>query len=146
MKTSARSTIRALALTVAALAAAGLAQAKSVPGDGAQPIVELMVTITKHEGELNLTPDQLKALDDWKKTAMPIRMGIQKRILDARDQLRQAILENKPAAEREVLMKQALDAEREHFQARDRCVEQMRKVLRPDQFAQVVRLYLDELR
>lgn len=43
-------------------------------------------------------------------------------------------------------MKQIADAEVEHFQGRNRCVEQLRKTLSADQFAQLSKLYLDGLR
>ena len=144
-----RSTIQTLrqgALLLALVVATGLAVAKGVPGDGAIPVVELMPLTMKHEADLKLTADQIKSLDDYRKQAMPARVGVQKKIVELRGQLRMAILENKPQAEREALMRQIAEAEVQHFQGRDRCVEQLRKTLSAEQFAQLSKLYLNGLR
>lgn len=134
-------------LMVAALAAStSLAQAKSVPGDGATPMVELMPLTMKYEADLKLTPEQIKALDDYRKEAAPGRIAIQKKIIDLRGQLRMAILDNAPTAQREALMKDITDAEVAHFKGRERCVEFMRKGLSAEQFAQLKDLYLAGLR
>ncbi len=139
-------------LTVATFAVAtlavgtSLAQAKSVPGDGATPVVELMPLTMRYEADLKLSSEQIKALDAFKKEAMPVRVGVQKKIIELRGQLRMAILDNKPVAEREALMQQIAEAEISHFKGRDRCVEFMRKTLSAEQFAQLTRLYLDGLR
>jgi Spy/CpxP family protein refolding chaperone len=139
-------TLRRGALLLALVATTGLAVAKNVPGDGAIPVVELMPLTMKHEADLQLTPEQIKALDDYRKQAMPGRVAVQKKILSLRGELRMAILENKPQAERETLMKQIADAEVEHFQGRNRCVEALRKIMNADQFARLSKLYLDGLR
>jgi hypothetical protein len=139
-------TLRRGALLLALVATTGLAVAKNVPGDGAIPVVELMPLTMKHEADLQLTPDQIKALDDYRKQAMPGRVAVQKKILSLRGELRMAILDNKPQAERETLMKQIADAEVEHFQGRNRCVEALRKIMSADQFARLSKLYLDGLR
>ncbi len=144
-----RSTIQTLrqgALLLALVVATGLAVAKGVPGDGAIPVVELMPLTMKHEADLKLTADQIKSLDDYRKQAMPGRVAVQKKIIELRGQLRMAILDNKPQADRDALMKQIADAEVQHFQGRDRCVEHLRKTLNADQFAQLSKLYLDGLR
>lgn len=134
----------ALALTFLTLA--GLATAKGVPGDGAIPVVELMPLTMKYEADLKLSAEQIKALDDYRKQAMPGRVAVQKKIIELRGQLRVAMLDNKPQADREALMKQIADAEVEHFQGRNRCVEHLRKTLSAEQFAQLSKLYLDGLR
>jgi hypothetical protein len=71
---------------------------------------------------------------------------VQKKIQTLRGELRMALLEGKPAAEREALMRQVADAEIEHFQGRERCVEQLRKTLSGEQFVQLTQLYLGDLR
>jgi hypothetical protein len=134
------------AVTLSTLSVASLAQAKSVPGDGATPIVELMPLSMRYEAELKLSADQIKVLDAFRKEAMPVRVGIQKKIIELRGQLRMAILDNKPPAEREALMQQIAEAEVAHFKGHDRCVEFFRKTLSADQFAQITRLYLEGLR
>jgi len=125
---------------------ASLAQAKSVPGDGATPVVELMPLIMKYEVDLKLTPEQIKAMDGYRKEAAPGRIAIQKKIVDLRGQLRMAILDNAPTAQREALMKDIADAEVAHFKGRERCVEFMRKALSAAQFSQLKDLYLAGLR
>ena len=137
---------RGLTLALALAAGAGLAQAKSVPGDGAVPVVELMPLTMRYEADLKLTPEQIASLDAYRKQAMPGRVALQKKILDLRGQLRMAILDNKPAAEREALMGQIAEAEVAHFKGRDRCVEHLRTTLNAEQFAELTRLYLAGLR
>ena len=137
---------RSLTLALALAAGAGLAQAKSVPGDGAIPVVELMPLTMRYEADLKLTPEQIASLDAYRKQAMPGRVALQKKILDLRGQLRMAILDNKPAAEREALMGQIAEAEVAHFKGRDRCVEHLRTTLNAEQFAELTRLYLTGLR
>lgn len=137
---------RGLTLALALAAGAGLVQAKSVPGDGAIPVVELMPLTMRYEADLKLTPEQIASLDAYRKQAMPGRVALQKKILDLRGQLRMAILDNKPAAEREALMGQIAEAEVAHFKGRDRCVEHLRTTLSAEQFAELTRLYLASLR
>ena len=137
---------RSLTLALALAAGAGLAQAKSVPGDGAIPVVELMPLTMRYEADLKLTPEQIASLNAYRKQAMPGRVALQKKILDLRGQLRMAILDNKPAAEREALMGQIAEAEVAHFKGRDRCVEHLRTTLNAEQFAELTRLYLAGLR
>ena len=137
---------RSLTLAFALAAGAGLAQAKSVPGDGAIPVVELMPLTMRYEADLKLTPEQIASLDAYRKQAMPGRVALQKKILDLRGQLRMAMLDNKPAAEREALMGQIAEAEVAHFKGRDRCVEHLRTTLNAEQFAELTRLYLAGLR
>jgi len=135
-----------LLMAAALTLGASLAQAKSVPGDGATPVVELMPLIMKYEADLKLTPEQIKAMDGYRKEAAPGRIAIQKKIVDLRGQLRLAILDNAPTAQREALMKDIADAEVAHFKGRERCVEFMRQNLSAAQFAQLKDLYLAGLR
>jgi len=138
--------LRRAAVVLAMVTASGLATAKGVPGDGALPVVELMPLTMKHEADLKLNAEQIKSLDDYRKQAAPGRIVVQKKIIDLRGQLRMAILDNRPAADREALMKQIVDAEVEHFKGRDRCVEHVRKTLDAAQYQQLVALYLGGLR
>jgi len=138
--------LRGTTLMLVLLLASGLAAAKSVPGDGAIPVVELMPLTMKHEADLQLTAEQIQALDDYRKQAMPGRVALQKKILTLRGELRMAILDNKPTVEREALMKQIAEVEVEHFKGRERCVEALRKIMSAEQFTQISKLYLDGLR
>src|SRR3990167_1073434 len=88
----------------------------------------------------------IQALDDYRKQAMPGRVALQKKILTLRGELRMAILDNQPPANREALMKQIAEAEVEHFKGRERCVEALRKIMSAEQFTQISQLYLDGLR
>lgn len=139
-------TLRGSAIALALVATSFMATAKSVPGDGALPVVELMPLTIKREADLKLAPDQAKSLDDYRKQAAPGRMAVQKKILELRGQLRMAIPDNRPAAERETLMRQIADAEVEHFKGRERCVEFVRRTLDAGQYQQLVALYLGGLR
>lgn len=129
-----------------AAAMSGATFAKSVPGDGAKPVVELMPIVVRHEAALDLSADQIAALEAFRKENMPTRIKVQKEILDKRAELRAAILEGRPAAEREALIRDVADAEIRHLQGRDRCADFMRNTLSEAQYAEVVRLYLDALR
>ena len=144
ISTLARSLTLALALALAA--GAGLAQAKSVPGDGAIPVVELMPLTMRYEADLKLTPEQIASLNAYRKQAMPGRVALQKKILDLRGQLRMAILDNKPQAERDALMTRIADDEVAHMKGRNTCVETVRMILTAEQFAELTRLYLAGLR
>jgi Spy/CpxP family protein refolding chaperone len=138
--------LRRAALALGLLTLGGFAVAKSVPADQGLPVVELMPLVIKHEADLRLSTEQIQVLADYRKQAMPGRISVQKKIQTLRGELRMAILAGKPAAERAALMKQVADAEIEHFQGRDRCVEQVRKTLSAEQFAQLSQIYLDGLR
>ena len=120
--------------------------AKPVPADQGLPVVQLMPLVIKHEADLRLSAEQIEVLADYRKQAMPGRISVQKKIQTLRGELRMALLEGKPAAEREALMRQVADAEIEHFQGRERCVEQVRKTLSGEQFVQLTQLYLGGLR
>lgn len=124
----------------------GVVSAKNVPGDAAIPVVELMPLTMKHEADLGLSDAQIKALVDFRKQAMPNRVAVQKKIVELRGQLRMAILENKPQADREVLAKRIGEAEVEHMQGRSRCTDFLRQTLSTEQFSQLSKLYLDGLR
>jgi hypothetical protein len=137
---------RSLTVALALAAGAGLALAKSVPADGALPVVELMPLTMKHEADLKLSTEQIQALTDYRKQAMPNRVAVQKQILDLRGQLRMAMLENKPQAERDALIARIADAEVAHLKGRNTCVEAVRQILNAEQFAELQRLYLSGLR
>lgn len=135
-----------LSLVVVLSTLLGAAQARSVPGDGALPVVQLMPLVMKHEADLNLTGAQLDALAAYRKTAMPARIAVQNRILELRGRLRVALLDNGPQAERDALMQQIAAAEIEHFKGRERCVENLRQVLDAGQYAKLRQFYLADLR
>jgi len=139
-------TLRHGAILLALLAATGLTAAKGVPGDGALPVVELMPLTMRYEADLKLSAEQIKALADYRQQAMPGRVALQKKIIDLRGQLRMAILDNRPQAERDALMQQIAEAEVQHFQGRNRCVENLRQTLSAEQFGQLKALYLNGLR
>lgn len=120
--------------------------AKSVPGDGAKPVVELMPIVTRHEAALDLSAEQIAAIEAFRKEAMPVRLLVQQEILDKRAALRTAILEDKPASERADLMREIADTEVRHFEGRNRCAEFLRTTLTGAQYDEVVRLYLEALR
>ena len=143
---SSLNTLRHGAIVLALVAASGFAAAKGVPGDGAIPVVELMPLTMRYEADLKLTPEQIKSLDDYRKQAMPGRVAVQKKIIELRGQLRMALLDNKSQADRDALMKQIAEAEMQHFQGRERCVEHLRQMLSADQFAQLRKRYLEGLR
>ena len=144
--TNTLSQLRRGAMVLALAVTASLAMAKGVPGDGAIPVVELMPLTMKHEADLKLSTEQIQSLESYRKQAMPGRVAVQKKIIELRGQLRMALLDNKPQADRDALMKQVAEAEVQHFQGRERCVAHLRQMLSAEQFAQLRQLYLDGLR
>lgn len=134
------------ALALSILLFSGWVAAKSVPGDGAIPVVELMPLTMRYEADLKLSAEQIQALADYRQQAMPGRVVLQKKIIDLRGQLRMAMLDNRPQAERDALMQQIAEAEVQHFQGRNRCVENLRQTLSAEQFEQLKTLYLNGLR
>lgn len=133
--------LAASAAAAPALPAAALG--KAVPGDAAIPIAELMPLTMRFEADLKLTPEQIKALTDYRNANMPQRIAGQKKVLTLRGQLRAAMLSGQPTGE---LMRQVSQAELDHMQARERCVVFMRKLLTPEQYTQLIQRYLDGLR
>jgi hypothetical protein len=124
----------------------GTTFARSVPGDEAKPVVELMPIVVRHEAALNLNAQQLEAIDAFRKENMPARLALQKKILENRAQLRMAILEGDTLEKREALMREVVDAELQHLKGRARCADFLRSLLSEAQYAEVVRLYLEALR
>ena len=120
-----------------ALPAAALA--KSVPGDAALPIAELMPLTMRYEADLKLTPEQIKAITAYREANMPKRIAGQKNILALRGQLRAAMLSGQPTGD---LMRQVSQAELDHMQARERCVVFMRTTLTPEQYTQLIQRYI----
>ena len=57
-----------------------VAYGQVAPVDVAVPVVELMPLTMKYAAELKLTPEQNQALADYRKTAAPKRMALQKEI------------------------------------------------------------------
>ncbi len=137
---------RGLTLALTLATGTGLAQAKSVPADGALPVVELMPLTLKHEADLKLSTEQIKALADYRQTAMPGRITTQKTILDLRGELRMAILNNQAQAQRDALMARIADAEVAHLKGRSTCADAVRQILNAEQYAELTRLYLAGLR
>ncbi|OBS30395.1 hypothetical protein A9O67_04985 [Tepidimonas fonticaldi] len=89
------------------------------------------------------TAAQRQALGQFRKEAMPRRIALTQRIRELRGELRLAILDGAPAARRDELRQQLVQAEQEHLQARGRCVDFVRSTLSPEQFARVRQWYLD---
>ncbi len=118
-----------------------MAYGQVAPVDVAVPVVELMPLTMKYAAELKLTPEQNQALADYRKTAAPKRMALQKEIETLRANLRAAIFEGKPQAERDELMNQIVERDTMHMQGRNVCVDMMRDLLSPEQFKQLQGLY-----
>jgi len=138
-----------LAGLAVALPLAAAAQAPALPtssADDSFPIVELMPIVLKHEADLKLSPQQQSALADFRRDAMPKRVAAQQRIRQARVELRQAILDGVPEAQRQMLMDRWLQAEREHAEVRSRCADFLRSTLDAEQLAFVQQRYLQALR
>ncbi|MCS6811684.1 MAG: Spy/CpxP family protein refolding chaperone [Tepidimonas sp.] len=137
--------IPTLLVTTALLAWASVAQARTSVLDDSTPIVELMPLVIKHEAHLNFSDAQRQALEQFRKENMPRRVALIQRIRTLRGELRLAILDHAPQARRDELRQALLQAEQEHLQLRERCVEFVRATLTAEQFAQLRQWYLNGL-
>ena len=91
--------LRRRAVLVLGLSMLGsVALAKSVPAEPGLPVVELMPLVIQHEADWRLSADQIQAMADDRKQALPGRLSVQKKIHTLRADLR-LFQSGKPAAD-----------------------------------------------
>ena len=129
----------ALALALPGMALAQQAMTPQEKGLSA-PVIALMPTIMKNVDALGLDDAQKAALDEWMATAPQRRGALEDETAALRAQMKEAILANAPVEEREALAQQIGANETALVMMRSGCVDTMRALLTPEQFAQVLQM------
>ena len=104
------------------------------------PVVALMPTMMKSIEALGLDEAQKAALDEWVKTAPAKRGALEDETAAMRAEMAKLILENAPAEERTALAEKIGDNETALIMMRSGCVDNLRGLLTPEQFTQLLEL------
>lgn len=102
------------------------------------PVIALVSVMAKNADALKFDDKQKAELKSWMETMGPKRMALEKETADLRAQMRQAIVDNAPVADREAMAAKIGANETALVMMRSNCVDHWRTVLTPEQFAQVV--------
>lgn len=137
-------------LAAAVLAAATLlpvaAQAEPAAYRLADPVVALVPIIKAHEAALHLDAEQKEKFAQWLATMPAKRKAAEDKLIDTRLKLRQVLLSGMgDTPERQALIKDIGEQEAALVAMRANCVDNMRALLTPEQFKQVVALYEQSL-
>lgn len=103
-----------------------------------KPIVTYTVVVNKHADALNLNETQRQQLKEWLATSPPQRMALEDKAVELRAQMRTMIANGDDIAKRKQLAKEIGQTEEKLIQARSNCADHWRKVLTPEQFAQML--------
>ena len=125
-----------------AMPAIGLAQQPMTPQEKglSAPVIALMPVIMKNVDALGLDAAQKAALEDWMATAPQRRGALEDETAALRAQMKDAIIANAPVEDREALAQKIGANETALVMMRSGCVDHMRAMLTPEQFAQVLEL------
>lgn len=104
------------------------------------PVIALMPVIMKNVDTLGLDAAQKAALDEWMAVAPQKRGALEDETAALRAQMKDAILANAPVEEREALAQKIGANETDLVMMRSGCVDTMRTLLTPEQFAKVLEL------
>lgn len=100
-----------------------------------KPIVAYTPVLVKQADTLGLTPEQRQEVKAWV-AAMPAkRKAIEAQALAVRQDLRSAIEDGAPEADRLVLAKEIGNLEAQLLMMRSGCADHWREILTPEQFA-----------
>ncbi|MFZ5752226.1 MAG: Spy/CpxP family protein refolding chaperone [Pseudomonadota bacterium] len=102
------------------------------------PVIALVPVMAKNAEALKFDDAQKAELKAWMETMGPKRVGLEKETAELRARMRQAIVDNAPAADREALAAKIGANETALVMMRSNGGDHGRSVLTPDQFAQVV--------
>lgn len=137
MKTLLLSAVLALALPGLAMA-----QAMKTPQEKglSAPVVAMMMVVMKNVDALALDDAQKAALDEWMQIAPAKRGALEDETAVLRAQMAELILTNAPTEQREALAQKIGENETLLILMRSACVDNLRALLTPEQFARVVEL------
>jgi Spy/CpxP family protein refolding chaperone len=125
-----------------ALAGSALAEAPRNPTSLglSAPIVGLTPVLAANQDALGLDEAQKAAVKEFLATMPAKRMALEDETAALRAELRKAILDNAPVADRETLAKKIGENETQLLMMRSNCVDHWRSVLTPEQFAKLVEM------
>ncbi len=136
-----RNSIKTLALTLAIATGLGAHQVHaSDTGELSTPIIRLTKVIAQNADALELSADQRSDLKAWIDTMPEKRQALEADARGKRAQLRAAILDNAPRADRQALAQEIGVLETRLVMMRSDCVDHWRDTLTKDQFAQALAL------
>ncbi len=99
-----------------------------------KPIVLYTPILLKQAEALQLTPEQRQKVQDWVAEMPAKREAVEAQVLALRQDLRSAIEDGAPEAERLLLAKEIGILETELLMMRSRCADYWREALTPEQF------------
>lgn len=129
----------AFALALPGLAFAQQAMTPQEKGLSA-PVVALTMALAQNAEALNLDEAQQAAVKEFMATMPAKRGALEDETVALRSQLHDAILANAPTTDREALAARIGANETALVMMRSNCADHWRKVLTPEQFAQLVEL------
>jgi len=136
-----RNIIKTTALILAIATGFGAHQAQASDMDDlSAPIIRLTKVIAKNADTLDLTAEQRADLKSWIDTMPEKRHALEADARGKRAQLRAAILDNAPRADRQALAQKVGVLETRLVMMRSDCVDHWRATLTNDQFAQAIKL------
>jgi Spy/CpxP family protein refolding chaperone len=136
-----RNIIKTTALILAIATGFGAHQAKASDMDDlSAPIIRLTKTIAKNADTLDLTAEQRADLKTWLENKPANRKAVEADARGKRAQLRAAILDNAPRADRQALAQEIGVLETRLVMMRSDCVDHWRATLTEDQFAKALEL------
>lgn len=107
----------------------------------ANPMPGLMMMVKKKSAELNLTPDQEKALAAWREQSYPVFKEQVARVMKLEKEIMSASLDG---ADKAVLMSKVdemLAVRREIAERKVNCRDNMKKILNEDQYKMITTAY-----
>lgn len=132
----------AAAMLAAATPLLPAARAETAAYRLADPVVALVPIIKTHEAALHLNAEQKEKFAQWLATMPAKRKAAEDKLIDTRLKLRQALLSGMgDTPERQALIKDIGEQEAALVAMRANCADNMRALLTPEQFKQVVALY-----
>jgi hypothetical protein len=136
-----RNPIKTLTLILAIATGLGAHQAHAGDtGELSTPIIRLTKEIAQNADALELTADQRTDLKAWLETKPAKRQALEADARGKRAQLRAAIIDNAPRADRQALAQDIGVLETRLVMMRSDCFDHWRATLSQDQFAQAMEL------
>lgn len=114
------------------------------PSTSVAPMPDLMPVVMHHGDLLDLTAEQKTELAKWRKNHHQAQRHLSNEIRRNQADMLKAALEGKPVDEL-LTYEKAIDAKRVKFITRKAaCRDNMKKILSPDQWQKVVKIYREE--
>lgn len=104
------------------------------------PIVLLTPAVARNADQLRLNETQREAVQEWMATSPAVREALEDRVVAARVELREMIVQGEERAKREEKAAAIGELEAELLLMRSDCADHWRSVLDEEQFAQALEL------